>query len=72
VSPASRFSMGNRNLRVADELDTLFTDDAFLALFPTHWQPAQPPWQLALVTSLPCAKGLRDGYDAVKAGVTLP
>ena len=37
------FPKGNRYLRVADELETLFTDDAFLALFPTHGQPAQPP-----------------------------
>jgi hypothetical protein len=27
------FPKGNRYLRVADELDALFTDDAFLALF---------------------------------------
>jgi transposase len=46
------FPKGNRYLRVADELDTLFTDEAFLALFPTHGQPAQPPWRLALVTLL--------------------
>jgi hypothetical protein len=36
------FPKGNRDLRMADELGTLFTDDAFLALFPTHGQPAQP------------------------------
>jgi transposase len=36
------FLKGNRYLRVADELDTLFTDEAFLALFPTHGQPALP------------------------------
>jgi hypothetical protein len=28
------FPKGNRYLRLADELDTLLTDDAFLALFP--------------------------------------
>ena len=38
----------------------LFTDDAFLALFPTHGQPAQPPWQLVLVTILQFAEGLSD------------
>jgi hypothetical protein len=37
------FPKGNRYLRVADALETLFTDDAFLALFPMHGQPAQPP-----------------------------
>jgi hypothetical protein len=36
------FPKGHKYLRVADELDALFTDDAFLALFPTYGQPAQP------------------------------
>jgi transposase len=58
------FPKGNRYLRVADELETLFTDDAFLALFPTHGQPAQPPWQLALVTILQFAEGLSDRQAA--------
>jgi transposase len=30
------FPKGNRYLRLADELDTLFTDEAFGALFPTR------------------------------------
>ena len=47
------FPKGNRYLRVADALETLFTDDAFLALFPTYGQPAQPPWRLALVDHPP-------------------
>jgi transposase len=54
------FPKGSRYLRVADELETLFTDDTFLALFPTHGQPARPPWQLALVTILQFAEGLSD------------
>src|SRR5918995_5862540 len=58
------FPKGNRYLRLADELGTLFTDDAFLALFPTHGQPAQPPWQLALVTILQFAEGLSDRQAA--------
>jgi transposase len=58
------FPKGNRYLRVADELDILFTDDAFLALFPTYGQPAQPPWQLALVTILQFAEGLSDRQAA--------
>jgi transposase len=39
------FPKGNQYLRVADAQETLFTADAFLALFPTHGQPAQPSWQ---------------------------
>jgi transposase len=36
------FPEGNRSLRVADERETLFTDAAFLALFPPPGQPAPP------------------------------
>jgi transposase len=42
----------------------LFTDDAFVALFPPCEQPAQPPWQLALGTILPFAEGLSDRQAA--------
>ena len=49
---------------MADELDSLFTDEAFLALFPPHGQPALPPWRLALVTILPFAEGLSDRQAA--------
>src|SRR5919199_4799122 len=58
------FPKGNRYLRVADELDRLFTDEAFGALFPTHGQPACPPWRLALVTILQFAEGLSDRQAA--------
>jgi transposase len=54
------FPKGHRYLRLADELDTLFTDEVFGALFPTLGQPACPPWRLALVTILPFAEGLSD------------
>jgi transposase len=62
---------GQRYLRLADELDTLFTDNAFRALFPTHGQPAQPPWRLALVTILPFAGGLseRQAAHAVRSRI---
>jgi transposase len=55
---------GHQYLRLADALEALCTDDAFLALFPPHGQPAPPPWQLALVTLLPCAEGLADRQAA--------
>jgi transposase len=54
------FPKGHKDLRVADALEALCTDDAFRALLPTPGQPAQPPWQLALVTILQCAEGLSD------------
>jgi transposase len=56
----AEFPIGNRYLRVADELDILFTDDAILALFPIHGQPSHPTWRLALVTILQFAEGLSD------------
>lgn len=55
---------GNRYLRLADAGKTWFIDDAFRALFPTHGQPAWPPWRLALTTILPCAEGLPDRQAA--------
>ena len=58
------FPKGTRYLRVADALETLFTDDACVALFPPHGQPAPPPWQLALVTILQFAEGLSDRHAA--------
>jgi transposase len=58
------FPKANRYLRVTDELDTLFTDEAFIGLFPTHGQPAFPPWRLALVTLLQFAEELSDRQAA--------
>jgi transposase len=58
------FPKGNRYRRVADALESLFADEVFLALFPTHGPPALPPWRLALVTLLPFAEGLSDRQAA--------
>jgi transposase len=52
------FPKGHRYLRLADGLHTRFTDEAFLAPFPGHGQPASAPWRLALVTMLLYAEGL--------------
>ncbi len=54
----------NRYLQLADETGTLFTDATFAALFPTHGQPALPPWRLALATILQFAEGLSDRQAA--------
>src|ERR671929_60333 len=35
------FPMSNRYLRLRDELGSLYTDEAFADLFPTHGQPAE-------------------------------
>jgi transposase len=58
------FPKGNRYLRRADAVETLCTDEAFRALFPTPGQPAWPPWRLALATLLQCAAGLSDRQAA--------
>jgi transposase len=58
------FPKAHRYLRLADELDTLCTDDTFQALFPRHRYPARPPWRLALVTLLQVAAGRSDRQAA--------
>jgi transposase len=65
------FPKGHRYLRLTDELDTLFTDEALGTLFPTHGQPACPPWRLALVTILQFAEGLsaRQAANAVRSRI---
>jgi transposase len=49
------FPKGNRYLKLADEMETLFTDDTLQALFPTHGQPALPPsgWRWSRSCNLP-------------------
>jgi transposase len=58
------FPDGHPYLRLADELGTLFSDEQFAALFPTHGQPALAPWRLALVSILQFAEGLSDRQAA--------
>ncbi|MHB8576774.1 MAG: transposase [Dehalococcoidia bacterium] len=58
------FPDGHPYLTLADELGSLFTDDQFAALFPTHGQPAFAPWRLALVSILQFAEGLSDRQAA--------
>src|SRR5947199_4578347 len=54
------FPTGHPYLTLANELGSLFTDEQFAALFPTHGQPALAPWRLALVSILQFAEGLSD------------
>lgn len=65
------FPKGHPYLRIADEIDDLFTDELFASLFPTHGQPAFAPWRLALVTILQFAEGLSDrgAADAVRSRI---
>src|ERR671922_406719 len=65
------FRRGNVYLKLRDELGTIYTDAAFAALFPTHGQPAEAPWRLALITLLQFAEGLSDrqAAEAVRARI---
>jgi transposase len=51
-------------LRLHDALGPLYDDPLFADLFPTHGQPAQAPWRLALVTVFQFMEGLSDRQAA--------
>src|SRR5262245_66050433 len=55
-------------LRLHDALGPLYDDPLFADLFPTHGQPAEAPWRLALVTVLQFMEHLTDrqAADAVR------
>jgi transposase len=65
------FPHGNRYMRLRDELETIYVDETFAALFPRRGQPAESPWRLALVTVFQFAEGLsdRDAADAVRSRI---
>ena len=61
------FPHGNVLMQVRDTLGSIYTDEAFADLFPTHGQPAAP-WRLALVTVFQFMEHLTDrqAADAVR------
>lgn len=61
------FPKGNRYLSLRDELGSIYSDRDFAALFPTHGQPAQCPWRLALVSIMQFAEDLSDRQAAEAA-----
>jgi transposase len=63
------FPHGTLVVQVRDALGTLYSDEDFADLFPTHGQPAEAPWRLALVTVLQFVEGLpdRQAADAVRS-----
>jgi len=65
------FRTGNPWLRLRDDLGLFYTDDRFAPLFPTHGQPAEAPWRLALVLVLQFAENLTDrqAADAVRGRI---
>jgi transposase len=62
------FPHGNVVMQLRDALGTIYTDEAFADLFPTHGQPAEAPWRLALVTVFQFMESLTDrqAADAVR------
>ncbi len=65
------FPKGNPSLTLRDELGPLFSDLDFAGLFSHTGQPAVPPWQLALITVMPCREHLSDrqAADAVRSRI---
>lgn len=59
------FPRGNVFMQVRDILGTIYTDEVFADLFPTHGQPALTPWRLALVTIFQFIEGLTDRQEAL-------
>jgi transposase len=62
------FPKGSTFIRMRDELGTLYSDEAFAALFPPDDQPALAPWRPAFVTIMQFVEGLSDrqAADAVR------
>lgn len=65
------FRTGTPYLILRDQLGSIFTDADFADLFPTHGQPAYPPWRLALVTLMQFRESLSDrqAAEAVRARI---
>jgi transposase len=65
------FPKGNLYMRLRDELGTLYSDQDFVALYPTRGQPGLPAWRLALVTVMQFLENLSDrqAADAVRARI---
>jgi len=65
------FPQGNRYMQLRDTLGTLYDDGLFVDLFQQQGQPAQAPWQLALVMLMQFAENLSDrqAADAVRGRI---
>src|SRR5258708_32415750 len=55
-------------MQLRDTLGTIYTDEAFADLFPTHGQPALAAWRLAPVTLFQFLEGLTDRQAADAVG----
>lgn len=55
---------GNRYLRLRDELGTIYSDEQFVALYPSLGQVAEQPWRVALVTVMQYMENYTDRQAA--------
>ncbi|GHO47653.1 transposase [Ktedonospora formicarum] len=58
------FPRGNMLMQVRNMVGTMYADEAFANLFPTHGQPAEAPWRLALVMVFQFMEHLTDRQAA--------
>ena len=58
------FPKGNRYMKLRDELGSIYSDRDFADLFPTHGQPAECPWRLALICVMQFVEDLSDRQAA--------
>jgi len=65
------FPKGNTYITMRNEIGTLYNDQDFEALFPTHGQPAFSPWRLALICVMQFMEELSDRQtaDAVRSRI---
>ncbi len=65
------FPKGTLCLRIADALGSVYQDDQFTALFPSHGQPAAAPGRLAFAVVLQFMEDLsdREAADAVRGRI---
>ncbi len=65
------FPKGNLYMTMRDEIGSVYSDQDFEALFPTHGQPAFSPWRLALVCVMQFMEELSDrlAADAVRSRI---
>lgn len=65
------FPKGNLYLQIRDNLGSIYQDEAFASLFSRRGQPAQAPWQLAVVCVMQFIENLSDrqAADAVRARI---
>ena len=54
------FPKGNLYITMRNEIGTLYRAQDFETLFPTHGQPAESPWRLALICVMQFMEELPD------------